>query len=39
MDKKRVEAKAKSLPLKIGLRTRELARRAETLRGLEEAFD
>jgi hypothetical protein len=30
MEKKRVEAEAKSLPLKMGLRTRELARRAET---------
>jgi hypothetical protein len=30
MDKKRVEAEAKNLPLKIGLRIGELARKAKT---------
>jgi hypothetical protein len=30
MDKKRVEAEAKNLPLKIGLRIEELARKAKT---------
>jgi hypothetical protein len=30
MDKKRVEAEAKNLPLKIGLRTGELAKKAKT---------
>jgi hypothetical protein len=39
MDKKRVEAEAKNLPLKIGLRIEELARKAKTPQGLKEAFD
>ncbi|KAL2114789.1 hypothetical protein VTJ04DRAFT_4092 [Mycothermus thermophilus] len=39
MDKKRVKAEAKSLPLKMGLETGELARRASTPQGLEEAFN
>jgi hypothetical protein len=30
MDKKRVEAEAKNLPLKIGLRTGELTRKVKT---------
>ncbi|KAL2123799.1 hypothetical protein VTJ04DRAFT_164 [Mycothermus thermophilus] len=39
MDKKRVKAEAKSLPLKMGLETGELARRARIPQGLEEAFN
>jgi hypothetical protein len=39
MDKKRVEAEAKNLPLKIGLRTEELAKKAKTPQGLKEAFN
>lgn len=39
MDKKGVEAEAKNLPLKMGLETGELARRARTPQCLEEAFD